>query len=81
MSIDESVYGPDDPEVAGDLTNLGMLLKEAGKTAAADPLLRRALSIYEREFGAGSQQAMKVREILAGSNPLLMLGHSLLVGP
>jgi len=42
-----------------------MLLKEAGKAAAADPLLRRALSIYEPEFGASSQQAIKVREILA----------------
>jgi hypothetical protein len=54
-------YGPDDPEVADDLTNLGMLLKEADKSAAADPLLRRALSINEWEFGAD----IKVREILA----------------
>jgi hypothetical protein len=38
------------------------LLKEAGDRAAADPLLRRALAIYEKAFGAGSAQATDVRE-------------------
>jgi tetratricopeptide (TPR) repeat protein len=45
VSIDESVYGPEDPEVAADLANLRMLLKERCENTAADGSLRRALAI------------------------------------
>jgi hypothetical protein len=58
------VYGPEDPEVAGDLTNLGMLLRDSGQPAAADALLRRALAIYEKALGPNSNQAVKLRENL-----------------
>jgi len=58
------VYGPEDPEVAMDLTNLGLLLKESGETAAASASLRRALAIYEKALGPGSPQALKLRDTL-----------------
>ena len=50
LAIDESAYGPDDPEVAADLTNLGGLLKESGQASAAAAYLRRAAAIYEKAF-------------------------------
>ena len=62
--VDESVYGRDNPDVAGDLVNLGTVLKQAGKTAAGDVALRRALAIYERAFGPDSPQAVQVRKFL-----------------
>jgi hypothetical protein len=45
------VYGPEDPEVAADLTNLGSLLQENGEIAAAGASLHRALAIYEKAIG------------------------------
>jgi Tfp pilus assembly protein PilF len=66
ISIDESVYGPENPEVAGDLVNYGTLLKESGQPRAAEPILRRALGIYEKAFGPGSPQATQLRQLLAG---------------
>ena len=64
--MDEEIYGRDHPEVAGDLRNLGMLLKETGQAAAADAMLRRALEIYEKKLGTASPQAADVRKILNG---------------
>jgi Tfp pilus assembly protein PilF len=58
------VYGPEDPEVANDLANLGLLQKERGESAAANASLRRALAIYEKAFGLNSPQALKLRENL-----------------
>jgi hypothetical protein len=58
------VYGPEDPEVAMDLTNLGLFLKEKGESAAASASLHRALTIYEKAFGPGSPQALKLRKTL-----------------
>ena len=50
-----------------DLTNLGLLLKEKGESAAANVSLQRALVIYERAFGPKSPQALKLREKLTGA--------------
>jgi tetratricopeptide (TPR) repeat protein len=50
LSIDESLYGPDDPELATDLVNLGLLHKDMGQNAAASASLNRALAIYEKAF-------------------------------
>jgi len=65
LAIDESLYGKDRPETAADLANLGMLSKAAGQTAAADSLLRQALTIYEKTLGRDSSQAKYVRENLS----------------
>jgi tetratricopeptide (TPR) repeat protein len=64
ISIDETIYGTDDPEVAVDLRNLGALLQGHGQNAAARSALERALAIYEKRFGPESPQARDVRESL-----------------
>jgi hypothetical protein len=46
-----------------------MLLKEAGQGAAADTLLRQALTIYEKTLGPDSAQAGFVRQNLAARAP------------
>ena len=48
LAIDEESYGPDHPEVATDLNNLAVLLKDTNRLAEAESLSRRALAIDER---------------------------------
>ena len=43
LAIDESSFGADHPEVAGDLNNLAQLLKDTNRLAEAEPLMRRAV--------------------------------------
>jgi tetratricopeptide (TPR) repeat protein len=45
LADDEVAHGPDDPEVAGDLNNLAMLLKETSRPGEAEALMRRAIQI------------------------------------
>src|ERR1700676_1405977 len=59
---DEAVYGLEDPEVAANLSNLAVLLRNTGESIASDSLLRRALAIYESRLGANSPQARGIRE-------------------
>jgi Tfp pilus assembly protein PilF len=65
--IDASLYGPDRPETAADIANLGMLMNEAGQADAGAALLRQALAIYENTLGANSEEARFVRERLGRS--------------
>jgi len=51
LAIKEAVYGPDHPEVAGTLGNLGNVLEELGELAAARAVLERALTIFEGVYG------------------------------
>jgi Tfp pilus assembly protein PilF len=67
VTIDASLYGPDRPETAADLANLGMLMNDAGQSAAGAALLHQALAIYENTLGADSEQARFVRDRLARS--------------
>jgi len=64
ISIDEAVGGSEPLEAAADLTSLGKLLR-LNSPAAADPLLRRALAIYEKRLEPNSRQARDLRELLA----------------
>jgi tetratricopeptide (TPR) repeat protein len=45
LETDESAFGAEHPEVAGDLTNLAWLFKATGKYEEAELLMRRALKI------------------------------------
>ncbi|MBV8096038.1 MAG: tetratricopeptide repeat protein, partial [Acetobacteraceae bacterium] len=65
IQIDASLYGPERPETAADIANLGMLMNEAGQSAAGETLLKQALAIYEKTLGADSVQARFVREHLS----------------
>jgi tetratricopeptide (TPR) repeat protein len=47
----EDAYGPDHPEVASTLTNLGIVLRELGELAAARAAVERALGIVEDAYG------------------------------
>ena len=47
LTVDETVYGPDHPEVASDLRDIGIALSNAGEPRSALTPLRRTLRIYE----------------------------------
>jgi len=51
LAIEEAVYGPEHPEVAITLTNLGIVQLELGKLEAARVTLQRALAIREGVYG------------------------------
>lgn len=47
---EQELLGPDHPEVAKSLRDLGECLREEGKYAEAEPLFRRALAITEKSL-------------------------------
>ena len=51
LAIAERALGPEHPETAVSLNNLGFLLLGQGDLAAARPLLERALAIREKVLG------------------------------
>ena len=51
LSIDESSFGPDHPNVAIRLNNLATLLQATNRLDEAKPLIKRALAIDESSFG------------------------------
>ena len=59
LAIDEHSYGPDHPEVAIRLNNLAQLLQATSRFAEAEQLMRRALTIDENDFRAGSSQRVE----------------------
>jgi class 3 adenylate cyclase/tetratricopeptide (TPR) repeat protein len=52
LTILEKAHGPDHPDVARALNNLGVLYMELGRYAEAEPLLTRALATREGELGS-----------------------------
>ena len=51
IAIDETVHGPEHPEVAIDINNLANLYRATGRYAEAKPLFDRALAIGEKTLG------------------------------
>ena len=51
LAILERTEGPDHPQVATGLNNLASLLEATNRLSEAEPLYRRALSIYETSYG------------------------------
>ncbi|MGH3769353.1 MAG: tetratricopeptide repeat protein, partial [Pseudonocardiaceae bacterium] len=51
LTITETTYGPDHPDVANLLNNLALALGALGKPAEARPLYERALTITETAYG------------------------------
>lgn len=51
LNVCEALTGPDDPDVAACLGNLGTVRHERGDTAAAKADFERALAIFERALG------------------------------
>ena len=56
LELTEAAYGPDHPEVASSLTDLGNAWSDLGQPAKARELHERALRINEREFGPDHPQ-------------------------
>jgi Tfp pilus assembly protein PilF len=52
LEISEKSLGPDHPDVAGNLNNLGELFRHQGRDAEAEPLYKRAIAIVEKTFGS-----------------------------
>jgi len=48
------VLGPDHPDTATSLNNVGALLEAQGELAAAQPLYERALAICEQVLGSAT---------------------------
>src|SRR5439155_693649 len=51
MELSEKALGPDHPDTASALNNLGELYRATGDYAKAEPLYQRALKIYEQALG------------------------------
>jgi tetratricopeptide (TPR) repeat protein len=51
LTITETAYGSDHPDVAIRLSNLGIILRDLGQLAEARPLAERALAITETAYG------------------------------
>jgi tetratricopeptide (TPR) repeat protein len=59
------VLGPDHPDTALSLNNLGYLLRAQGQMSEARPYYERALAIYERVLGPDHSYTRTVRGNLA----------------
>ena len=51
LEIDEKSFGPEHPDVADDLRELGVIQRNANRAEEAEALLRRSLAIEEKNFG------------------------------
>ena len=64
LRIDEAAYGPDHPNVAIRVNNLGYVLQEEGDLAGAKAHYERALRIWEATLPAGHPNTETVRRNL-----------------
>ena len=64
LKIDEDTYGPDHPEVATDVNNLGGVLRALGDHVGAKAAYERALKIAEAVFGPDHPSTRIIRENL-----------------
>jgi tetratricopeptide (TPR) repeat protein len=61
LRIDEKSFGPDHPNVARDVNNLGFVLVDLGDLAGARAAFARALGICERVLGLDHPRTRTVR--------------------
>jgi tetratricopeptide (TPR) repeat protein len=59
LAIIEAAYGPDHPEVAGTLTNLGIVVQQLGELGAARSAQERSLAIFEAAYGPDHPQVAR----------------------
>ena len=58
LAIDKKVHGDEHPDVACDLNNLAMLLKDQGKADEAEPFGRQAVAINKKTRGEDHQETL-----------------------
>jgi hypothetical protein len=63
------VLGPDHPDTAWSLTNLGLLLRDLGQLEAARPYLERALAIREKVLGPDHPNTAAARRAIESISP------------
>ena len=68
-TIDEGVYGPEHPNVATMVNNLGGVLRAQGDLARARSCFQRALAIWEKSFGSDHPHTAIARDNLAALPP------------
>jgi hypothetical protein len=56
--------GPNHPDVAIDINNLASLLQATSRLPEAEPLFRRAVSIFESSLGPDHPKTLTVRKNL-----------------
>ncbi len=66
IATDINALGPSHPAVANDLIALSRLYVSQQKYADAEPLLNKALPIYEQAYGSNNVLTIKTRAMLAG---------------
>jgi len=75
LAIKEVAHGPNHPDMAGTLTNLGVVQRHLGELPAARVTLERALAIFEAAYGpnhpdiAGTLTNLGVVQLLLGELP------------
>ena len=67
LAIDEAVYGPEHPDVALTLTNLGIVQQQLGELEAARECALRAVAIFERSLGLEHPYTATARALLAST--------------
>ena len=65
LAINEKNFGPEHPEVARDLHNLGWLLAKTDRLAEAEQLYQRALTIWGKTLGKEHPEVTNLLENLA----------------
>lgn len=65
LAIDERLHGPDHPEVADDLFNIGSILVTRELPEEAEPCLRRCVDIRQRHLKSGDYELQFARRVLA----------------
>ena len=71
LAIDEAALGPNHPDVAIDLNNLGGVLRAQGDLAGAKSLFERALQIFQNFLGAQHPNTKIVQKNLNSINQVL----------
>ena len=69
LAIDEKSFGPEHPNVARDLNNLALLLKDTNRPAEAEPLMRRALAIVSDLISNGYRAWLQGTARAAANSP------------
>jgi len=62
IAIGEKALGPEHPNLATRLNNLGLLYWNQGKYEEAEPLYQRAITIYEKALGPAHPNSILFRE-------------------
>ncbi len=71
LAIDEQSYRPEHPDVARDLNNLALLLHATHRLGEAEPLMRRALTIFLKSTGLTGHEHPHLRTVFGNYAGLL----------